>query len=89
MRPKKQRGWPIDLSVSLNEPQEELLQVARDPALRSRGPRIVERKEPAYFATFFGWRSGSGLRICGFTAVSSTGVVPVTSELKFAPAGTR
>ena len=33
--------------------------------------------------------TGSGLRTCGFTAVSSTGVVPVTSELKVAPAGTR
>ncbi len=31
----------------------------------------------------------ASLRSCGFTAVSSTGVVPVTSLAKVAPAGTR
>jgi hypothetical protein len=40
----------------------------------------------AFFARCF---SASGWRTCGFTAVSSTGEVPATSELKVALAGTR
>ena len=36
-----------------------------------------------------GCRSGSGLRVSGFTVDSSTAVVPVTSTEKSAPAGTR
>ena len=39
-----------------------------------------------FFAVCF---SGSGLRSCGFTALSSTGVVPCTSFVKVAPEGTR
>ena len=45
-----------------------------------------------YFAAAFFFAvclSGSGLRSCGFTALSSTGVVPCTSFVKVAPEGTR
>jgi len=91
MIPKKRRGWPVGSPVSLNALQKKLFQVARTPAFESRGPRSVQRREPAYCAAAFLylWRSGSGLRACGFTAVSSTGVVPLTSVLNVAPAGTR
>jgi hypothetical protein len=37
---------------------------------------------------FIGCLSASGLRACGFTAVSSTGVVPGTSLENVAPEGT-
>jgi len=90
MIPKKRRGWPVDSPVSLNALQKKLFQVPRTPAFESRGPRSVQRREAAYCAFFFAeWRSARGLRACGFTAVSSTGVVPLTSELNVAPAGTR
>ncbi len=71
----------------------------------ARGPRMAEPHEPAHWRTDpRGWidehrltycaelrrcLSGNGLRACGLIAVSSTGVVPVTSALKSAPAGTR
>ena len=62
------------------------------PSLRRKRPRnsCFTTGRVAYFAVFLaGCLSGSGLRTSGFTAVSSTGVVPVTSAPKFAPAGTR
>jgi len=43
----------------------------------------------AAFIFFIGCLSASGLRACGFTAVSSTAVVPVTSLANVAPEGTR
>ncbi len=90
MLPKKRRGWPVGSPVSLNALRKKLFQVPQTPAFGSRSPRSVQPREPAYCAAFFvEWRSASGLRACGFTAVSSTGVVPLTSELNVAPAGTR
>jgi hypothetical protein len=89
-RPRKRRGWPVGSPVSLNTLQKKLSQIPRTPAFESRGPRFVQPTEPAYCAVFLaGWRSASGFRTCGFTTVSSTGVVPLTSELNVAPAGTR
>ena len=51
--------------------------------------RNVARRAAAAPYCAFGCLSGSALRTCAFTAVSSTAVVPVTSEAKLAPAGTR
>ena len=49
--------------------------------------RRADYIDAAFF--FIGCFSASGLRACGFTAVSSTGVVPVTSLENVAPEGTR
>ena len=57
-----------------------------EPSSGGREPRAYCFGALAFLV---GCLSGSGLRTCGFTAVSSTAVVPVTSALKFAPAGTR
>jgi hypothetical protein len=51
-----------------------------------------EAEQACYLAAAFLWCTGfmpRGLRTSGLTIVSSTGVVPLTSAVKVAPAGTR
>ena len=85
------------MPASLKSPRKETLSVEfPSPPSWMKGPvkpSSGEHQPRAYcfsaLAFLVGCFSDSGLRTCGFTAVSSTAVVPVTSALKVAPAGTR
>ena len=91
---KIRKGRPDPMPASLNTLWKSLLWFRFLRLLWVRWTRgtVIQSQPRAYLpaaAFFFGWRSGSGSRACGFRAASSTGVVPLTSELNVAPAGTR
>ena len=83
------RGIP---NLALSRPRRGSMGDADEPIhCWSRPHGLLRRFLTGYMAAFLAAFLGAGtaLRACGFTPLSSTGVVPCTSFSKVAPAGTR
>lgn len=100
-RDKNEGGWPARRSTSNDCTRNSSTCSLPGPRRFRQGPEVRLYRDSGrvtYFAGmaiflaaagFLWWAIGMGLRGITFTADSSTGVVPVTSVEKVAPAGTR